>query len=71
MHHAEHREVAKRFGFSDLSFDVDLLGVLGRWELVRHIDDCGDAATHCSGRARREVFLVGYARVTEMYVRVD
>src|SRR5262245_40912039 len=52
MHHAEHCEVAKRFGFCDLSFRVDLLGVLGWWDLVRHIDHCGDTATHCGGGAR-------------------
>ena len=71
MHHAEYCEVAKRFGFPHLSFDVDLLGVFGRWDLVGHIDDCGDAATHCGGRPRREVFLVSYARITEVHVRVD
>src|SRR5262249_895422 len=69
--HAENREVAKRFGLPDLSFDVDLLGVLGRWDLVRHVDDCGDAAAHRGGGAGREVFLVSYARITEVHVRVD
>ena len=52
MDNSKHREVTHRFGLTDLAFHVDLLGILGRRELVGHIDDRGDASTHCSGRSR-------------------
>ena len=59
------------FELGDLLLDVDLLGVLGRRNLVRHVDDGGDAAAHRRGRAGGEVFLVRHAGIAEVHVRVD
>ena len=71
MHDAENGEVAQRFGFGDLPLDVDLLGVLGRRDLVGHVDDGGDAAANRGGRPSREVLLVRYAGIAEVDVGVD
>ena len=71
MHDAEHGEVAQRFGFADLLLDADLLGIFGRRDLVRHVDDGRDAAADRCGRAGREVLLVRHAGIAEMDVGVD
>ena len=38
---------------------------------VGHLEDRGDAAEHRRGRARRQVFLVGQARLAEMHLGID
>ena len=71
MHDAEDAEVTQRLGLGDLLLDADLLGILGRRNLVRHVDDRRDAAADCRGRAGCEVFLVGHAGIAEVDVGVD